>query len=252
MRFLPSDPFRHSAAILTIVGFTMVLPVLADERPEPTKTRTVIKATKYIDVDEAKPVLDLLGVPFAVKPDQNLIVLRGPDDAVETALKAIDALDEPRPSIDLHVFILAASEDQNSNIPKDLEAAVQQLQGLFGYTGFELLDNVFLKVREGRRGRVDGGIFLENGATERTGYQLSFQKVTVVPEDGRRSIRFKDMRFQVNGRVAGTLSAALVTDVEIREGQKAVVGSSTPQGIGQTLILIVHAEASPDPSWKTQ
>ncbi len=33
----------------------------------------------------------------------------------------------------------------------------------------------------------------------------------------------------------------LKTDVEIREGQKAVVGKSTPRGTDETLILIVEA-----------
>ena len=35
--------------------------------------------------------------------------------------------------------------------------------------------------------------------------------------------------------------AAFSTDVQIRVGQKAVIGKSTPEGAGEAMILIVEA-----------
>ncbi len=46
---------------------------------------------------------------------------------------------------------------------------------------------------------------------------------------------------------AGSLLASLKTDIEIREGQTAVIGSSTPQGAGGTLILIVKSKTPRGP-----
>ncbi len=215
------------------------------------RQRTVIKATKYIEVREATEVLELLDVEFALKEDQNLIVLRGEDYAVKTALKVIDALDEAWPNIDLRVFVLAASKEGEADVPSELESAVDQLKGVFGYSGFQLLDSITLRVLEGRQARADGGIRLGDDL-ERTGYRFSFEKILVVPEDDSLNIRLRGLKFEVDGPVAGSLRASLMTDVQIREGQKAVIGSSTPQGVGETLILIVEATAPPDPSWKSE
>ena len=247
--------WRTSGALVAaavILGLA-VLPALAQEEADPKKPRTVIKATAYIDASEAEAVLGLLGVDFAVKSDQNLIVLRGESYAVETAIKVIDALDQPRPSIDLHVYVLSASREGNVEVPKELEGAVAQLRGVFGYRGFNLLDNITLRVLEGRSARADGAIRL-GADTERTGYHFSFQKIILAPgpEERLRNIRLKRLKFEVNGQAAGTPRASLMTDVQIHEGQKAVIGSSTPQGVGETLILIVEATAPPDPSWKTE
>ncbi len=257
MRSLLFDRLAATAA-LVILGLAAVPAIAQEEKTEPNNTesaasarpRTVIKATKYIEVREATEVLELLDVEFALKEDQNLIVLRGEGYAVETALKVIDALDEAWPNIDLRVFVLAASKEGEADVPSELESAVDQLKGVFGYSGFQLLDSITLRVLEGRQARADGGIRLGNDS-ERTGYHFSFQKILVVPEDDFISIRLKGLKFDVDGPVAGSLRASLMTDVQIREGQKAVIGSSTPTGIGETLILIVEATAPPDPSWKS-
>ncbi len=252
MRFQLFDRLRGPAALAAAVAILglAALPAPAQDQPEPKQKRTVIKATMHIEVREAVAVLELLDVEFAIKEDQNLIVLRGESYAIETAIKVIDALDEPRPSIDLRVFVLAASKEGSSDVPGDLESTVKQLQGVLGYTGFRLLDSITLQVMEGRKARADGGIRLGSDE-ERTSYRFSFQKVTVVPEDDVR-IRFKDLKFEVDGPIAGTLRASLMTDVEIRKGQKAVIGSSTPRGAGDTLVLILEASVPPGPSWASE
>ncbi len=251
MKFQPFDKLALKIALAIVVLATP--PATAQDAGDAPKERTVIKATQYIDVEEARPVLELLPVHFALKPDQDLIVLRGESYAVENAIKVIGALDKARPSINLRVFVLSASKQGPSDVPEALEATVSQLKGVFGYTGFELLDSITLQVLEGRRGRADGGIRLgeDNG---RTGYHFGFDKVTLVPAEGvrQRDIRIKKLRFEVNGHAEGTLRASLMTDVQIREGQKAVIGSSTPQGVGDTLVLIIEATAPPDPSWQDE
>lgn len=245
MKFPPFD--KLPAFVLTLLAASLLVPAaLAEEAAQQKKIRTVLKATIHIDVNEAQGVLDLLDVRHAVKPDQNIIVLRGDNEAVETALKVIDALDTPRPSIDLQVFVLAASKQSSSTeVPNELEATVDQLQAVFGYTGFRLLDTVYLNVREGRAGRVDGSLLLGEDS-KRTGYQFGFQKATVVPEEGHNDIRIKGLEFVVPSTVAGSPHAALRTDVQIRAGQTGVIGSSTPQGVAGTLILVVRAKASPE------
>ena len=257
MRFQPFDRFAagHKWIAWTVLAaFGLALPIAAQEELETEKKlRTVIKATQHIDVAEAESVLGLLGVHFALKPDQNLIVLRGENYAIETALKVIEALDVPRPSIDLNLFVLSASKEGRADVPEALQGAVAQLKNAFGYSGFHVLDSVMLRVLEGRQGGASGAIRLGEDPN-RTGYRFGFDKITLAPGAGERdrNIRIKNLKFEVNGHIAGTYRAALMTDVQVREGQKAVIGSSTPQGVGETLIVIVEGTAPPDPSWKAE
>ncbi len=249
MKFQPFDPMHSGLIRLAAVALLALtaLPAIAEEAAEPEKPRTVIKATMHIEVSEAEPVLGLLDVNFALKPDQNLIVLRGDSYEVETAIKVIDALDTPRPMIDLHVYVLAASKQGSANVPEGLVEAVDRLQSLFGYSGFQLLDRITLRVLEGRRGQAEGGFLLGEDKT-RAGYHFGFDKVSVEPRDSFNNIRIKRLQFNVSG----SLQAGLMTDVAIREGQKAVIGSSTPQGSEDTFVLIVEAKASPDPARQSE
>ncbi len=252
------DKLLILAVVTAIISLLAAAPAAADEDTgakaaagaEQKPQRTVIKATMHVDVDEVRQVLGLLGVNFAVKPDQNLIVLRGDGYAIDTALKVIDALDVPRPSIDLRVFVLAASKEGKIDVPENLETVANHLRGTFGYKGFKLLDSVMLRVLEGRRGRVDGGIQFGSNAS-RSPYRFAFEKATVVPEDDGLSIRLKGLEFEVAGK-DGSGRASLETDIEIREGQKAVIGSSTPDGLGETLVLIVEAVAAKDPKTESE
>lgn len=234
-------------AVLTFswIGFSLSAPVQAEEKT----FRTVLKATLHIDVQDVAPVLDLLDIEYALKPDQNIIVLRGEPQSMETALKVIEALDQPRPSFELRLFVLSASKDKPSqgSLSPGLEKAVDQLRELFGYRSFALLDSVFLQVMEGRQGQIDGGVQLA-GAAERTPYHLSFRKIHRVPEADRTRVRLDGLSFELSAPEADSRLAQLRTDVEILEGQKAVIGSSTPGGLAETLVLIVEVGATAETS----
>lgn len=260
MRFPKSDPPHTLTVVVMAVLCLAAFPLAADEPggEPPSKAaaeqqgkgppRTVIKATRFVDVREVAPILEMLDVQIRLKPDVSMIVLRGwPDGDLETALKLIEALDEPSPSIEINVYILAASRDEtgSAGISQELRAAVDKLQALFGYRGFKVLDTVFLRVLEGRAGQVNGAIDAGNGTSKRTGYRFGFNSNRVAPtEDGEVFVRLNGLHFELHGEPEpGTVQhARLTTDVEIREGQKAVVGKSTPAGTGDTLILIIEAK----------
>jgi len=213
--------------------------------------RTVIKQTQHVDVRELEKILGMLGLQIRLKPDINAIVLRGHDsNDIDTALRLIEALDvppEPGRAVEITVFVVAASKDgtENVGITAGLAAAVDQLRTLFGYRGFELLDTVFLRVLDTHGGRVEGGLVLDAPppGVVRVGYELTFNRAEIIPRgDDERLVRLDGLTFELNGTDGGEIQRAyLKTDVEIREGQKAVVGKSTPRGVDDTLILILEA-----------
>lgn len=225
-------------------------PASENAPPEPPPPRTVIKQTQHVDVRELEKILGMLGLQIRLKPDINAIVLRGRSQSdLDTALRLIEALDvppEPGLTVETTVFVVAASKDggEDAGLTEGLAAAVEPLRELFGYRGFELLDSVFLRVRDGRQGRVEGGLVLATTpGVSSVGYQLTFRRAEVIARaDAERLVRFDGLTFELHGAGDGQVQRAyLKTDVEIREGQQAVIGKSTPRGADDTLILIVEA-----------
>lgn len=210
--------------------------------------RTVIKSTVFVDVREVAKMLSVLNVEFAVDEARNTLILRAKDNDMDTALAVIEALDAPRPSLDLRVFVVAASKEgtPRGDMPDDLEKAVDELKKVFGYRNFSLLDTSYLRVLQGRRGQVQGGITL-HGEQQASTYHVEFNKVQLVPdlenEDSPQpKVRVLGLSFGLKHQGEDPpFRTYLRTDLQFVVGQKAVVGSSTPVGSGETLLLIIEA-----------
>jgi hypothetical protein len=207
---------------------------------------TAVKPLAHVDAREFENVLALLEVEYVVKPAMNVIVLKGRKEAIESALRAIEALDQPQPNLELTAFIVSASKthDESRGIPDDLRPVVDQLRGVFGYSGFELLDAASLRIQVGRRGTIQGGLALGDpeGRTVAR-YAIRFARVRIAPPDDSAEgwlIRLDDLTFGLTGD--GGELAQLRTDVAIVEGQKAVIGRSAASGIGDSVVLIVDAK----------
>jgi len=237
-----NTPLFKNAAVTLMLAFvfTMNTPLAIAGDEDPAHPRMAVKPLAYIEAAELRDVLALLNVSYVVKPEMNVIVLSGTNEAVDAALRAIQALDVPAPKLELTLYVVAASKqhDESREIPQSLEPAINQMRGVFSYSGFELLDVASLKVLAGRRGVIEGGVNL--GAGELGRYRIGFENVRVVPGERPDSWMFhlNNLRFDLN-RMRGGEMVEIQTEVVVREGQKAVIGRSTPQGGDENLILIV-------------
>jgi hypothetical protein len=249
----PKKPDWQLAAVLAAILCTLIPFAAAAQEPAPDagdgppQLRTVIKQTRYVDVHELERILGMLELQIRLKPDINAIVLRGRSQSeIDTALRLIEALDvppEPGHTVEVSAYVIEAAKEAGGNvgISENLAAAVEQLQKLFGYQSFKLLDTVFLRVLDGRKGSVQGGLALGGDEQHTKAYQLALDRVTIIPRgDDGRLVRLDGLTFELEG--GGQAQRVYFrTDVEVREGQKAVVGKSTPRGTDGTLVLIVEA-----------
>jgi hypothetical protein len=225
---------------LTLMGGTNR--AAADDTEDPG-VRTVIKPLAYIETADVEDVLELLDVEWVAKQNLNAVVLRGKIANVEAALRAIESLDYPVPTLDLKMFIVSASKEREGlqGIPQELETVVSQLGGVFGYSGFELLESMSLKVQTGNGGLVEGGLRLGKEDGEPVSYGVRFRNTRVAPPDDAplgRMIYLDDLRFWLR---AESDVGKIETEVVVREGQKAVIGRSTPKGIGDSIVLVIEA-----------
>ncbi len=227
------------ASCLTAVAQEAVPPEDSMERAP----RTAIKAVKYADVAAIEPLVELVGVDVAVDPKRKLLVIRGPNSIMDTAIALIDALDTPEPpwGIELLVHLVAASKEPaaGQGIPADLEAALAELTELFGYRGFELVDTVFLfastdagsaRVRAPVR---DGGIF-----------DVGFDGARVIYGEPKHSVLFENLTIQA---IAADID--LQTNVEVKEGHKVLIGKSSLRGAGEDKDLVLVIEIRLKATW---
>lgn len=226
---------------LLIAGSTVIAsPTQEQTEPE----RMAVKPLAHVEAADLANVLELLDIEWVTEPTMNAVVLRGKKASLEAALHAIDALDQPAPMLELTMLIVSASKDYKElrGIPADLEPVTAQLGGVFGFTGFELLDGMTLNVLAGRSGLVRGGVRLGGADHTPAAYEVRFDSARIAPaSDGADGwlIYLDALRFSLTQE--GTQLVEIGTEVAIIEGQKAVVGRSTPTGLGDSMVLIVDA-----------
>ncbi len=210
--------------------------------------RTVIHRLEHVDATKLTPTLGMLGVRYSAQPETNSLILTGDPDAVGAASSVVKALDQPpapKPELEIVATILDARRDTGSSreLPKHVEKAAERLGDLFGYRSYQVLDTVFLRISDGQRGGAEGGYVLDDG---RLTYGLGFRARIVEgsSDNEPRSIRFSNLEFHARDpsspRDEGRLSVALRTNVEIREGQTAIVGKATPVGSKAALVLVMN------------
>jgi hypothetical protein len=136
---------------------------------------------------------------------------------------------------------------------------------MFGYADFRLLDSALIRTREGVQAETSGNAGITNpGLPNVTStYQLRIVKAVVTPSERGNLIKLDGFRFGIRVPYAtsnlqggqGTGVAPLVatqyqfsevgfnTELDIREGQKVVVGKAKVDNAGSAFILVLTAKA---------
>ena len=159
---------RYLVVSFALLILAAAIPAAAQSQaPQNAPDQTVVKKLAYVDAIELENILKLFDINYVVQPTTNTIVIRGNPETITGALRAIEVLDQPSPNIELTMYVVAASKDkrENGSVPEKLQPVVEQLHGVFGYRGFELLDEVSLNVMAGHHGLVEGGLPLRSPGT---------------------------------------------------------------------------------------
>ena len=224
---------------------------------EPAKNTQAIIEVKYADVNR---LADLLRPIYGgnIKADSSLRVIgvSGPPDLVAAVSVAIQKLDVPlstEPDVELTVYLISGISrgPGPDDVPQELASTVKQLHGLFAYKSYKLSDTLVLRGRSGRpyNGRETESEGMLPNTTELT-YRLTYNSLEVSPGDPR-TVHINGLGFSI--RIPGITTtskdgattdhtqilARIFTDLDVREGQKTVVGKSTVSGAFDTLILVI-------------
>jgi hypothetical protein len=225
------------------------------ERPPEAFGRKIV-TIKYADVNQLASILRPLGFADGNR-DMRVITIGGSPEAIVAMEEAIKRLDVPPPAvenIELTAYLLVASDQASTkNTPAELEGVIKQLKGVFPYQGYRLMDTLLVRCRNGRAGDANGVAPSNPEDVYKTYYKLGFKSVNLIPDPTGKRIRIDGLYLGVkipiksggSSGVGGTnfmsVDTAINTDLDLREGQRVVVGKATVDSSNNALFLVLTA-----------
>lgn len=141
-------------------------------------------------------------------------------------------------NVELTIYLVTGAAQSQAavkdEVPADLEATLRQLRGVFAYKSYKLIEAITM------RGRNLSGSEVEGALPNYMHYDFKYAYVTISPETPH-TIRIDGLRLQITQRARQeTEVVALVsTNIDVKEGQKTVVGKSAVNGSDALFLVIV-------------
>ena len=239
-----------------LLALLMLLPVQAQEN---SGRVTKLIEVKYADINKLNNLIRV----FASKTMQfeidrsagvHYVSLAGPGAEVEAVERFIKQMDVPQPperNIELTVYMLLGQHaDGAEKLPSEIAGVAKQLQATFGMKDFRLLETSVARVRENNGTESNGLLSIPSPGPNAPSamYTWKIQRCTISQDGKVRTIRLDNVKF--GGRIptpvnGGTqwqfLDIGINTDIDVKEGQKVVVGK-TNIGAKDSLFFVVTAK----------
>jgi hypothetical protein len=149
------------------------------------------------------------------------------------------AQDKPAPTplnLELTVYLVSglAQAQPKDEVPAELFLTLQQLRGVFAYKSYKLIEAVTL------RGRNNAGSEVAGELPDYSHYDFRYARARISSETPH-TVRLDSLRLEITrGHVNRNDVIALVsTDLDIKDGQKTVVGKSAVNGTDAVFLVIV-------------
>ncbi len=169
-----------------------------------------------------------------------LIALAASAPAQEVKSAAADASKE-QANVGLTVYLvsgLAQTEPSaKDEVPQALAETLQQLRGVFAYKSYKLVETVTL------RGRNFSGAEVEGDLINNWHYHFSYNRVRLSPGPPPRTIHLDGLRLAITRQHTNQTFALVSTDMDVKDGQKTVVGKSAVNG-GDAVFLVIVAKVA--------
>ena len=241
-----------------------LLPVASAQQPpekprEPQKVQRIIDV-RHVDVQRLAGLISGFGVRVQPETTVRVLVLSGPREDVEAAEEAVRRLDVPSPApvnIEVTVYMIAASGSgaRGTALPAEFEALARQLKTGLGFQSYRLIDTMVVRTRDGEGGEATGMAPVQPGApaeAPRMILQLKFAQAKIEAAATGRAIRIDRLRSgarvpfaygtDAQGRPQWQFNeTAINTDLDVREGQKVLVGKASVDGSNEAMVVALSA-----------
>lgn len=228
---------------------TLIVPTPSEDR----ETVTQIFRIAHADVQDIASVISVFRGNVRPNPDLGVIAWTGLASelpAVEAAIRSLDVAPVPEPNVELKIYFLLASKDgvAKTSVPASLDGVARQLEDVFGYTSVGLIEVTAMRVRNGSHGKINGILPKRLSDDREARYSFGFEKLFVTKDSSGRSIRIDGLNagvqapqtFLEDGReVTRYLQTGIETDIDLRDGQMAVIGKTSIEGGAETVFVVV-------------
>lgn len=163
---------------------------------------------------------------------------------MEEAIKRLDTPAAPRRNIELHLHVLIASNGggSTSEVPAELKEVLTQMRGTLTYRNYELIASMVQRLTETRELLQGGGIAevpsLNAGTPNiTTPYEYYLRNVSLVPSSaGASTVQINEFTFRTTDKEQARIQTAL----NLRDGEKVVVGTATLRN--RALVVVLTAQ----------
>jgi hypothetical protein len=194
---------------------------------------------KHLQVNqELRNLFDTLGVHVSDRVG-NYIALKGSKDAVAAAEEALHRMDVDKPELNVELtgwLVVASSKLTGLEpLPEELSSVAKQLKTAFGYDDLKLLTSFVQRTRAGsyvmEGGLVTNDLVAGGKGVSSQSYSFKVNKVEVSGETaGARKVRLENTQLVMG-------PAGLSSDVDLKEGQKVVIGKTDAGHMPLILVL---------------
>jgi hypothetical protein len=216
---------------------------LYQKPPEPQVQRLFV--LKYADPNQMRDLLNFMGT-VRTNTELHAVTVSATANsmaAIEDAIKRLDVPTAAPQNIDLTMYLVAGDDGDAASapLPRDLDSVVAQLGNNFSYKAYRLWDVLTMRTRTGQVVTLDSSGGSGDAPPNRIRVATSITiRSTTIAGDGTIRINGLQANSKVQG-VAETTQVGISTDVDIKEGQKVVVGKQST-GPNQALFLVIMAK----------
>jgi hypothetical protein len=219
--------------------------VLAQDSNEVTKVIHV----RYARAEAIRDLVSRGGTTVTANNGLRALVIHGSTAGVAATEAAVKELDAPLPNelardVELTIYVIGASAQPiaEDRPVADLAPIIRQLKAVFPYGGYQLLDTMMIRSREGRQSRSDG--ILKSFPSTQTavldhGYHVHCDLGDRSNAGSDRTVRLD--RFMFTTR-ADKYDISIDTNFDLQNGQKVVVGNTNIDGGNSALFVAVSAK----------
>jgi hypothetical protein len=229
---------------IVLSALLLAAPMLAQTAPNERITKLV--ALQNVDPHEIEGMVRMFDVNSTANSQMKSMVIYGFPEKVAAAEVAIKQLDVAPKNIDLTVYFVVGGDQANLEggaVPQEIRDVITQLKGTFTFKEYKMLDVLTLRTRAGSGADTSG--ILNTGNPPKMS-KFSIRNATV-SGDGT-TIRIDRMNAGLKipvvlpaGKGVEYTDSGILQDVDVKEGQKVVVGRSSLAGPQQALFLILTA-----------
>jgi hypothetical protein len=229
---------------LILAALLIATPLFAQTPPPAAQERsTKLITLKYVDPQAIINIVRPFGVDIQFNREMKVMSISGSPQNLAAAEAAIRQLDVAPKNIELVAYFVVAGNQPatGGSIPAELRDVIAQLKSTFTFKEYSMLDTLTLRTRAGSSAETTGVISPPTAPYPKLS-QFSIRNATVGDDGTIRIDRMHaGLRIPLAGPKLDYLNTGIDQDVDIKDGQKVVVGRASLEGPEKALFLILTA-----------